>query len=77
MSIVKDTVAIERGLRAEFVKAFGNGEMSGPLESLIMRVTSTKSVEKYGWLGEVPQMREWIDEARVEPDEVLELDIEF
>lgn len=26
-----------------------------------------------GW----PLMREWIDEARVEPDEVLELDIEF
>ena len=65
MGVVKDTVVTERGLRAEFVKAFGNGEMESRYESLIMRVSSDKSEEKYGWLADVPQLREWVDERKL------------
>lgn len=62
---VQDTVVTERGLRAEFMKAFNNGELPAEIMSMLMVVTSNKGSEKYGWLGAVPQMREWLDERKI------------
>ena len=65
MGIVKDTVVTERGLNSAFQKGFNNGELPAKIESLFMRVQSTKDSEKYGWLGDVPQLREWVDERKL------------
>jgi len=65
MGIVSNILLLEKGLRAEFLKAFNNGENPADVMPLIMETKSTSDSEKYGWLGEVPQMREWKDERQL------------
>lgn len=62
MGIISNALLLEKGLRTEFLKAFNNGEKPQDVMPIIMETTSTSDSEKYGWLGEVPQLREWIDE---------------
>lgn len=65
MGIVSNALLLEKGLRAEFLKAFNNGENPQDVMPIIMETTSNADSEKYGWLGEVPNMREWLDERRL------------
>ena len=65
MGIISNELLLEKGLRAEFMKAFDNGESPQEIMPLIMETTSTSDKEKYGWLGQVPQMREWLDERQL------------
>lgn len=65
--MIIDTVALERGLNAAFKKA--QDELSASayrkqLRDLLMEVPSTGSSEKYGWLGDFPQVREWLGDKR-------------
>lgn len=62
MSIIRDTVVLEKGYRATFVKAFTTAENPSDVMDLIMETKSTSNKEKYGWLGDVSEMKEWIDE---------------
>lgn len=62
MGIVSNKLLLEKGLRTEFVKAFNNGEDPKDVMPMIMETKSTSNQEKYGWLGESPQLREWTDE---------------
>lgn len=65
MGIVSNLLLLEKGLRAEFMKAFNNGEKPQEVMPMIMETTSTSDKEKYGWLGESPQLREWKDERQL------------
>lgn len=60
MGIV-NPITLLKGLKADFMKAFNNGEpsMAAPF---VMETTSTSKSEKYGWLGAVPQLKKWVDE---------------
>ena len=65
MGIVSNNLLLEKGLRADFLKAFNNGESPQEIMSMIMQTQSSAASEKYGWLGESPQMEEWLDERKL------------
>ncbi len=61
MGQIVNPVTLEKGLRAEFMKAFEAVE-NGKVMGAAMTVPSTAASEKFGWLGSVPQMQEFKDE---------------
>jgi len=65
MGIISNNLLLEKGLRADFVKSFNNGEDPADVAPFIMETTSNSDSEKYGWMGESPQMREWVDERQL------------
>lgn len=56
--------ALRVGFKAIFGEAFNTEHGSADYTKVAEIVTSTTGEEKYGWLGELPGMREWIG-ARV------------
>lgn len=66
MGIISNNLVLEKGLRADFSKALSNGESPTDVMSMVMETTSTSDSEKYGWLGEVAQMTEWLDERKLQ-----------
>jgi len=56
------------GLREEFMKGYES--VTTYFEQFTTEIPSTKSEEKYGWLGANPQFREWVDERA--PKKLLE-----
>jgi len=58
-------VTLEKGLRADFMKAYNNGEDPQDVIPMILKTSSSSNSEKYGWLGQAPQMVEWKDERRL------------
>lgn len=65
MGIVSNILLLEKGLRADFMKAYNNGENPQDVMGMIMETTSSSDSEKYGWLGDSPQMTEWLDERKL------------
>lgn len=65
MGIMSKLVTLEKGLRADFMKAFDNGEKPGEISPFIMETKSTANQEKYGWLGQVPGLIPWVDERQL------------
>lgn len=65
MGIVSNILLLEKGLRADFLKSFNNGENPQEIMPMIMETKSSAASEKYGWLGESPQMEEWLDERQL------------
>lgn len=65
MGLIKNTVLIEKGLRAEFLKAYNNGEDPKEIMPFLMKAQSKSNSEKYGWLGQVPNLSEWKDERQL------------
>jgi len=61
MGIIASKLILERGLRTAFLKAYDNGEDPADIMPFVMETTSNAADEKYGWLGAVPQLTEWID----------------
>lgn len=61
----RDLVVLERGLRAKFMEAFDNAESPQEVMPLIMETVSDGADEKYGWLGQAPNLSEWIDERQL------------
>ena len=59
-----DTIALEKGLRAEFSRAYGamiGGDVYAKLFAAVATVVpSGANNEKYGWFGDVPVVKEWI-----------------
>ncbi len=68
MAIIKTTPGtLEKGLRTEFMRAFdvsGEGARER-IQRLATVVPSTAPFEKYEWLGEVPAVKEFLDERDV------------
>ncbi len=52
------------GLRAEFDLAYREGLGAGPVDRLATVISTTQPVQRYGWLGTAPTMREFVDERR-------------
>jgi phage major head subunit gpT-like protein len=61
MGQIVNPVTLEKGLRAEFMKAYEVVE-NGKVMTAAMKVASSAASEKFGWLGSVPQMQEFKDE---------------
>jgi phage major head subunit gpT-like protein len=59
-----DLVSLEKGLKAEFNRAYaamvGEDPYSKLFAALATRVPSNSNQEKYGFLGDVPSVKEWI-----------------
>jgi len=62
--MIIDTVALTKGIRAEFNKALVTGP-GGRYDNAFTRAPSTAASETYGWIGQVPTLREWIGEKKV------------
>lgn len=65
MAHIVNPVVLEKGLRANFLKAFNEFEMNDHME-LLSLIPSAANNEKYGWLGAVPSMRVWADEKQIQ-----------
>lgn len=55
---------LEKGLRADFMKAYDNGENPAEVMPFILETQSTSNKEDYGWLGSAPNLSEWLDERQ-------------
>jgi phage major head subunit gpT-like protein len=53
-----------RGLRSDFNGAFRNGE-DATADALATTVPSSTASERFDWLGDLPEMREWLGERVV------------
>lgn len=66
--MVVGTVALERGLNIMFNKAYDGFIQEQKLDymsQLYTVVPSTKSEEKYGWLGDVPKVQAWVGDKNM------------
>ncbi|GLK85692.1 Mu-like prophage major head subunit gpT family protein [Ancylobacter defluvii] len=52
------------GFNAAFQR--GLGQAAPMWERIATRVTSTTKTEEYGWIGKIPNMREWIGDRQVQ-----------
>lgn len=60
-------IGLERGLKMAFQKAYADliGSKEFDLIKLVaMMAPSTNSSEKYGWLGDIPDVQEWLGEIK-------------
>jgi len=53
---------LEAGLRADFLEAYRRGVETGIHPQIATVIQTELPVQKYGWLGSVPAMREFVDE---------------
>ena len=61
--MIVNTIMLERNLNMAFNKAytqFIKQNKDNSVMAIVTSVPSTKSEEKYGWLGDLPGMKEWI-----------------
>jgi len=65
MGQVTNLILLEKGLRADFMKAYMSGESSNDLDNIIMKTSSSSNQERYAWLGNVPRMTLWSDERQL------------
>ena len=65
MSYKVDCVVLEKGLKTIFMKAYNTQAEAMDHEKLLTNVTSGARSEKYGWLGAIDEMKEWIDERQI------------
>jgi len=65
MGAVVNQVTLRKGLNAAFVKAFNNGEDPADVMPFIMQTKSTSNKEDYGWLGQSPNLTEWVDQRKL------------
>ncbi len=66
--MIVNTVALEKGLRIEFNKAFESMAGGDPyidlFNALATVIPSTSTEEKYGWFGDVPAVQEWLGDKK-------------
>ena len=55
--------ALQQGFNAAFLQGFGSTQPSW--NSVAMRVPSTADIENYGWMKDLPGMREWVGQRVV------------
>lgn len=54
------------GLKADFALAYRTELQGSVAESIATVINTTMPMQKYGWLGAVPPMREFVDERRAQ-----------
>ena len=67
MALTKSDIPdlIMPGLKAEFSLAYQAALSNSPAEALATVINTTQPIQKYGWLGTTPPMREFIDERQL------------
>lgn len=65
MSAIVTPSTLKKGLKALFMKEYGNGEDPKDVMPFIMETESDGADEEYGWLGESPNLSEWVDERKI------------
>lgn len=64
MNITTTTLsALQQGFNAAFLKGFGSTQPTW--STVAMHVPSTADIENYGWMKELPGMREWVGQRVV------------
>jgi len=62
--MIVDTIALEKGLRIDFMKAYdamiGGDAYIELADALATTLPSNSSEEKYGWFGDLPIVQEWL-----------------
>lgn len=71
MGQIVNPVTLEKGLRADFMKAF-EGTENNLIMQAALNVSSSAASEKFGWLGAAPTMQEFKDEKT--PKGLLDFD---
>lgn len=71
MGQIVNPVTLEKGLRADFMKAF-EGTENALIMQAALNVPSSAASEKFGWLGSSPTMQEFKDEKA--PKGLLDFD---
>ena len=68
MTLVKSDIPnlLTVGLQRDFQKSQQDAQVDAVYKTACTIVNSTKSSEKYGWLGAVPKMKKWVDERQAE-----------
>lgn len=68
MTLVKSDIPnlLTVGLQRDFMNAQQDAQAERVYKTVCTIVNSTKTSEKYGWLGSVPKMKKWIDERQAE-----------
>lgn len=75
MGVINSEIVLEKALRADFVKSLEQAESPEEVMGMILKVPSKSNKEKYGWLGNVPQLTEWLDERKL--NGVIDYDYEI
>ena len=65
MGQIKNSIVLEKALRTEFMKSYDNGANPQDVSDMIMQTSSTSGSEKYGWLGNVANLEEWVDSRQL------------
>lgn len=66
MASIVSPITLTKGLNATFVKAFNSMEDPADVMPFMTITNSSSNQEDYGWLGQSPQMVQWIDERRLQ-----------
>jgi phage major head subunit gpT-like protein len=65
MGVINNAIVLEKGLRADFMKALEAAENPEEVMPMILKIPSKSNKENYGWLGNIPQLNEWLDERKL------------
>lgn len=65
MGVINNAIVLEKALRTDFVKSLEAAESPEEVMGMILKVPSKSNKENYGWLGNVPQLTEWLDERKL------------
>jgi len=65
MGVINNEIVLEKALRTDFVKSLELAESPEEIMGMVLRVPSKSNKEKYGWLGNIPQLNEWLDERKL------------
>lgn len=58
--------AVNNGFNTAFLQGFNAiGSVANQYDQVVMRVPSTADLENYGWMKDLPGMREWIGARRI------------
>lgn len=66
--MITNTVALERGLRVAFHTAYSGmlaRDYLTAINPIFQRVPSDGNQEKYGWLGDIPAVKEWLGDKAI------------
>lgn len=72
--MIVNTIALTKGIRTEFNKSLVNAPPQ-KYSPVTTTVNSNVSTEDYGWMGHVPQLREWIGNKQLKSIEDYEYSI--
>lgn len=65
MSTIVNSKVLAQSLKALFIEGWKNTAAPAELAKFITKTTSNGRKDSYGWLGQAPNMTEWLDERKI------------